>query len=93
MVLNTMTSVFRTSDRVTLSCYLLEKEEPRATVLMFQGNAMCQESLMYQAHKFYALDCNVLAVSYRGFGASGGVPSEKGMYCIPFAFFYFIMCL
>lgn len=48
---------------------------------------------MYQAHKFYALDCNVLAVSYRGFGASGGVPSEKGMYCISFAFFYFIKCV
>lgn len=76
----------QTSDKVTLSCYLMECQEPRATILMFHGNAMDHGSLLYQAIRFYDLNCNVLTVSYRGFPGSGGVPSERGG-C--FAFFYF----
>lgn len=77
----------QTSDKVTLRCYLIECEDPQATVMMFHGNAMDHSSLLYQAKQFHDLDCNVLTVSYRGFGDSEGVPSEKGEYFASLVFF------
>ncbi len=40
-------------------------------------------------HELYAMcGCNILAVDYRGYGKSEGIPSEEGMYdllmCIVF---------
>jgi len=73
-----------TSDGVVLRCYLLKADrakEIRATVIMFLGNGMeigGGEELRI-AKKFYKLRCNVLMVSYRGYGLSDGYPSEKGL--------------
>ncbi|KAF8629474.1 hypothetical protein AX15_003421 [Amanita polypyramis BW_CC] len=73
-----------TSDGVTLRCYLLKADKARrvrATIIMFLGNGMeigGFEELRI-AKKFYKLRCNVLMVSYRGYGLSDGSPSEKGL--------------
>lgn len=76
----------RTSDGVTLRCYLMTRTANqatsiRATVIMFLGNGMeigGGEELKI-AKKFFKLQCNVLMVSYRGYGLSGGSPTEKGL--------------
>ncbi|PBK83889.1 alpha/beta-hydrolase [Armillaria gallica] len=98
----------KTSDGVTLRCYLLpqKKELPRPTrfstipitplnysdtetdeelmsrrptVIMFHGNGgnlghRIPLGMMFQL----LMRCNVLMVSYRGYGKSDGSPSEKG---------------
>ncbi|PFH45875.1 hypothetical protein AMATHDRAFT_70997 [Amanita thiersii Skay4041] len=75
-----------TSDGVVLRCFLLKpREDPtrriRATVIMFLGNAMeiggYAELLI--GKMYYRMRCNVLMVSYRGYGLSKGTPSEKGL--------------
>ena len=50
----------------------------RATVIMFHGNAMNHGDLIDLAVQFLIMGCNVLTVSYRGYGNSTGKPSEGG---------------
>jgi hypothetical protein len=52
----------------------------RPTVLMFHGNGGNYGHLIPLASVFYvAMRCNVLMLSYRGYGHSDGSPSEKGL--------------
>lgn len=54
--------------------------KPRATVLMFHGNGMDHSDFLHHAKHYFRYGCNVLTVSYRGYGESEGMPSEKGMW-------------
>jgi len=56
--------------------------KPRATVLMFHGNGMDHSDFLYHAKYYFRYGCNVLTVSYRGYGQSEGMPSEKGAWQI-----------
>ncbi|KAF9457964.1 Alpha/Beta hydrolase protein [Collybia nuda] len=49
------------------------------TVIMFHGNAMNLGDFLHSASTYHALKYNVLLVSYRGYGNSDGLPSEKGL--------------
>ncbi|KAJ6461088.1 Alpha/Beta hydrolase protein [Mycena sanguinolenta] len=95
----------KTSDGVTLRCYMLPQRKglsndyPAApsvpgesslsedelisrcpTVLMFHGNGGNHGHRIPLAKVFYLrMRCNVLMVSYRGYGLSDGSPSEKGL--------------
>ncbi|KAG6333738.1 hypothetical protein ID866_5351 [Astraeus odoratus] len=54
----------------------------RPTVLMFHGNGGNLGHRIPLARIFYVkMRCNVLMLSYRGYGHSGGTPSENGL-CI-----------
>ncbi|KAJ7346130.1 Alpha/Beta hydrolase protein [Mycena albidolilacea] len=48
-----------------------------ATVIMFHGNGMNYGDTIYAAKRFVMRRCNVLILSYRGYGDSEGVPSES----------------
>ncbi|KAJ7472576.1 Alpha/Beta hydrolase protein [Mycena latifolia] len=50
-----------------------------ATVIMFHGNGMNYGDCIYAAKRFVMRRCNVLMLSYRGYGDSEGTPSEKGL--------------
>ncbi|KAJ6620010.1 Alpha/Beta hydrolase protein [Mycena sp. CBHHK59/15] len=50
-----------------------------ATVIIFHGNAMNSGDMILHAKRFLVLRCNVLMLSYRGYGDSEGTPSEKGL--------------
>ncbi|KAJ6526783.1 Alpha/Beta hydrolase protein [Mycena capillaripes] len=50
-----------------------------ATVIVFHGNGMNYGDTIYAAKRFVMRRCNVLMLSYRGYGDSEGVPSEKGL--------------
>ncbi|KAK0199553.1 Alpha/Beta hydrolase protein [Desarmillaria ectypa] len=81
-----------TSDKVALRCALFlrghdgsasdsnsDSPPPLATVILFHGNACHWWDCAFLANEFYARRCNVLLVSYRGYGTSDGSPSEKGL--------------
>jgi fermentation-respiration switch protein FrsA (DUF1100 family) len=50
------------------------------TVIYFHGNAgNCGTRLQFYAEMFTSLECNLLAVEYRGYGDCAGDPSEEGL--------------
>ncbi|KAF7973606.1 hypothetical protein HWV62_14772 [Athelia sp. TMB] len=52
----------------------------RPTILMFHGNGGNHGHRIPLAKVFYVkMRCNVLMLSYRGYGLSDGTPSEKGL--------------
>ncbi|KAJ7111795.1 Alpha/Beta hydrolase protein [Mycena epipterygia] len=78
----------RTSDGVVLRCYLLRHTEQSdaplrqgtalTTVIMFHGNGMNCGDGSWAASLLAMRRCNVLMLSYRGYGLSEGIPSEEG---------------
>ncbi|KAF5361113.1 hypothetical protein D9758_009083 [Tetrapyrgos nigripes] len=52
---------------------------PRATVIAFHGNGYHVWHHAYSGQNFVKMGCDILLVSYRGYGNSKGRPSEKGL--------------
>ena len=70
-----------TGDSVRLQSYLLQhKGRSKRIVVYFHGNAGNISHRVRDASKIYRLGCDVLLVSYRGYGRSEGSPSERGVY-------------
>ncbi|KAG8728329.1 hypothetical protein FRC11_011324 [Ceratobasidium sp. 423] len=68
--------------RETLASLLPVALKSHPTILFFHGNSMTRA--FYMRTRFYStlssrLDANVLAIDYRGFGDSQGIPSEQGL--------------
>ncbi|KAG5727726.1 Protein bem46 [Termitomyces sp. T112] len=53
--------------------------EARATVIVCHGNAMHNYQCFVTACKLHEMKCNVFLLSYRGYGFSGGKPTEAGL--------------
>ncbi|SJL01023.1 related to S.pombe Bem46 protein [Armillaria ostoyae] len=71
-----------TSDNVELRCYLIRtvhNPSARATAILFHGNGYHVWHHSHCAQQFHNLKCHVLMVSYRGYGKSKGVPTERGL--------------
>lgn len=68
------------SDGVRLHGWFLPHEEPRATLLFFHGNAGNISHRLDSLAMFHQLGLSVLIIDYRGYGRSGGEPSEEGIY-------------
>jgi fermentation-respiration switch protein FrsA (DUF1100 family) len=79
--LTTVREITLTSrDGTPLQCWTHAAREGFPTIVYYHGNA---EHLGVRAAKFSAFvdaGFGLVAVSYRGFGKSGGSPSEKGIY-------------
>lgn len=74
--------IFITSeDGIRLQAYLL-RHNPRAekVVIYFHGNAGNAGHRLDEASVLFNMGCDVLLLSYRGYGKSGGKPSEDGVY-------------
>jgi len=74
-----------TEDGVKINMYLiLQQAHVRAsapTLIYFHGNAGNIGHRLLNSHALYSyVGCNVLLVEYRGYGKSGGTPSEQGVY-------------
>jgi fermentation-respiration switch protein FrsA (DUF1100 family) len=67
-------------DGTRLSAWFLPHDEPAATVLYFHGNAENLSSVGYTLGGMQAAGLQVLALDYRGYGASEGEPTEAGLY-------------
>lgn len=70
----------RTSDAVTLNAWYRAPTAGGPLILYFHGNGGNVTSLGPQIEAFVEAGAGVLAIDYRGFGNSEGVPSEAGLY-------------
>lgn len=71
---------FDSSDGVTLSAWWVPARPPRGVLLFFHGNAGNISHRLESIEIFHRLGLSVLIVDYRGYGRSGGSPSEAGTY-------------
>jgi uncharacterized protein len=71
------------TDSVKLVCWLIPSPDTSTVWLLYlHGNAGNVAKRGYVGHyaELRKLGLNILAVEYRGFGESSGVPSEQGLY-------------
>ncbi|MGE0486877.1 MAG: alpha/beta hydrolase [Gammaproteobacteria bacterium] len=68
-----------TSDGVHLHAWYLPATGHGRTVLFLHGNAGHLSHRLTTLATFHALGHSVLALDYRGYGTSGGAPSEEGL--------------
>ena len=68
------------SDGVRLVAWQLEPEHPVADVVYFHGNGGNLSVWLPALAALHQMQLRVLAIDYRGYGLSGGTPSEKGVY-------------
>ncbi|MDD3374549.1 MAG: alpha/beta hydrolase [Candidatus Omnitrophica bacterium] len=71
---------FATEDGVILNGWFFKNNDASATVLFFHGNAGNVSHRLEKVSMFYNMGLNVFIVDYRGYGRSGGAPSEQGLY-------------
>jgi uncharacterized protein len=69
-----------TADGETLHAWWLPAPEPRAQVIFWHGNGGNLSLWLDVIAGLRRQEFSVLAVDYRGFGASTGRPSEQGLY-------------
>jgi fermentation-respiration switch protein FrsA (DUF1100 family) len=55
------------------------REHPAPAVVFCHGNAEAIDNLAWFVRKYHALGCSVLLPEYRGYGRSGGTPSQAGI--------------
>ena len=69
-----------TEDGIALSAWFIPAEGTETTVLFFHGNAGNMSHRLDSIRIFHDLGLDVLIIDYRGYGASYGRPTEKGLY-------------
>jgi len=69
-----------TADDVRIHAWFLAASEPRGALVFCHGNAGNIENRLHAASAFLDMGLSVLLFDYRGYGASGGSPSEDGTY-------------
>lgn len=70
----------RTADDVEIAAWQLEPESPTADIVYFHGNGGNLSLWLPVYATLHSFGYRVLAVDYRGYGLSGGSPSEEGVY-------------
>ena len=70
----------QTRDGVRLHGWWVEHPQPRGTILFFHGNAGNISHRLQTLRLFHELGYRSLIIDYRGYGQSGGKPSETGLY-------------
>lgn len=71
---------FKTEDGILLNGWWVASPGGRGTVLFCHGNAGNISFLVETIEIFRGMGLNVFVFDYRGFGRSGGVPTEEGTY-------------
>lgn len=69
-----------TNDRIQLTGWFIPSGNSRATILLSHGNGGNISHRLEKIKILHALDLDVLAYDYRGYGRSTGRPSEDGLY-------------
>jgi len=70
----------QTSDGVALHGWYIPAPQPRGTVLFLHGNAGNISHRLDSIEMFHRLGYSTLIFDYRGYGNSGGKPTEQGTY-------------
>jgi len=71
---------FQTTDGVELSGWFVPSNNARGVILFCHGNAGNISHRMESIQIFHRLKLNTFIFDYRGYGQSGGKPSESGTY-------------
>ena len=69
-----------TSDGISLHGWYIPAPQPRGTVLFLHGNAGNISHRLDSVQMFHRLGYSTLIFDYRGYGNSGGTPTEQGTY-------------
>ena len=69
-----------TSDGISLHGWFIPAAQPRGTVLFLHGNAGNISHRLDSVQMFHRLGYSTLIFDYRGYGNSGGTPTEQGTY-------------
>lgn len=72
--------ILTTSDQVLISAWFTPSDQNKGVVLFCHGNAGNLSHRIDSIHLFHKLGFSSLVFDYRGYGRSGGSPSEKGTY-------------
>lgn len=70
----------KTSDGIELHGWYIAASQPRGTVLFLHGNAGNISHRLDSVQMFHRLGYSTLIFDYRGYGNSGGTPTEQGTY-------------
>jgi len=70
----------RTEDRVEIHGWYLPAETPTHSILYLHGNGGDCRDWVNVAPRFVENGFNLLLIDYRGYGKSGGRPTERGLY-------------
>ena len=70
----------KTSDAIDLHGWYIPAAQPRGTVLFLHGNAGNISHRLDSIEMFHRLGYSTLIFDYRGYGNSGGAPTEQGTY-------------
>jgi uncharacterized protein len=70
----------QTSDGISLHGWYIAALQPRGTVLFMHGNAGNISPRLDSVQMFHRMGYNTLIFDYRGYGNSGGKPTEQGTY-------------
>jgi len=70
----------RTKDGINISSWHIPAQNERGVVLFCHGNAGNISDRLDSIRIFHELNLSVLIFDYRGYGKSGGSPTEKGTY-------------
>lgn len=70
----------QTADGISLHGWYIPAPQPRGTVLFLHGNAGNISHRLDSVLMFHRLGYSTLIFDYRGYGNSGGSPSEEGTY-------------
>jgi len=71
--------VVETGDGLDLAAWLVPAEAPRATVIVFNGNAGNRSTRLPLGMRLAEEGYTVLLTDYRGYGGNPGSPSEDGL--------------
>ncbi|MEX2353047.1 MAG: alpha/beta hydrolase, partial [Gammaproteobacteria bacterium] len=69
-----------TTDNVSIHGWYLPHPQARATLLFLHGNGGNISHRLEKLRIYHDLGLSVLIIDYRGYGQSGGKPSESGTY-------------
>jgi uncharacterized protein len=70
---------FGTTDGLRLNGWFMAAASPRATILVFNGNAGNRAHRASLAEAFRRRGFQVLLIDYRGYGGNPGIPTESGL--------------
>lgn len=70
----------KTADDIGLHGWYVPAPQPRGTVLFLHGNAGNISHRLDSVQMFHRLGYSTLIFDYRGYGNSGGTPTEQGTY-------------
>ncbi len=69
-----------TEDDKRLHGWWIPHEDARGSLIFFHGNAGNIGDRIWMAKDLHELNLNIFLLSYRGYGKSRGIPTEKGTY-------------